>query len=435
MRLKTLLLLTTASTTAVFAKQPNIILIVADDLGSGDIGCYGSTYINTPNIDRMAAEGVLLTDFHTNGSVSSPTRAALMTGRYQQRCGIDMVVSAANHRHVGLAAEEYTLAEALKDQGYTTAIYGKWHLGYQEQFNPIHQGFDYFEGYVAGNVDYHSHLDLVNIHDWWSGTTEFREEGYTTDLISDKSVKFIETHQDETFFLYVPHEAPHNPLQGRNSPVQRYEEGVERDTSVKETKSNKDLYKEMIEVMDEGVGRILEALERCDLVDDTIVIFTSDNGATAQGSNAPYRGKKSTFFEGGHRVPAIIWSPNKKISPQVPYVYDSPVMMMDLYPSFVKLAGGKIPKNLDSIDALSYIRKGKKTPSRDLFWANSSDWSAMRSGDWKMVINKDNSYLFNLEDDIAESENLLDKYPERGAEMTLAIKNWLTSVTPKPANE
>ncbi|MFI3258574.1 MAG: sulfatase [Rikenellaceae bacterium] len=436
MKNKNLLLLTALSSSIglMAAERPNIVLIMADDLGYSDLSCYGNDYVNTPNIDRMAAEGVCLTDYHTNGSVSSPTRAALMTGRYQQRCGITMVVSAANHRDVGLADEELTLAEAFKQCGYTTAIYGKWHLGYQPNFNPVNQGFDHFEGYVAGNVDYHSHLDLVNIHDWWCGTEQLREVGYTTDLITDKAVKFIEEHKDEPFFLYLPHEAPHNPLQGRNSPVQRYEEGQERpqkgDPSTIEAKSAKELYKEMIEVMDEGVGRVLETLEKSGLTENTIVIFTSDNGATKQGSNLPYRGTKSTFYEGGHRVPAIVWSPAIKISPSIPYTYDSPVIGMDLFPSLINLAGGKAPKNLDGVDFLSPLKKGKEMKSRDLFWGDEKGNYAMRRGDWKLVVKGEAIELYNLADDVAESRNLTSERPEIAAEMRAEVEQWLAEVTP-----
>ncbi|MFI3305213.1 MAG: sulfatase [Rikenellaceae bacterium] len=439
MKINNLLLLgaTATTTTSVLAAQPNIILIMADDLGSGNIGCYGSDYIDTPNIDRLAAEGIKFTDYHTNGSVSSPTRAALMTGRYQQRCGIDMVISAANHRHVGVPQEEYTLAEAFKDQGYTTAIFGKWHLGYAEKFNPIHQGFDHFEGYVAGNVDYHSHLDLVNIHDWKHGTEEVREEGYTTDLITAKAVKFIEEHQSEPFFLYVPHEAPHSPLQGRNSPIQRYEEGATKDTTKVETKSKKELYKEMIEVLDEGVGSIIDRLESLGLAENTIVIFTSDNGATQQGSNAPYRGTKGTFFEGGHRVPFIVWSPGATLAPTAPYTYDSTVISMDLLPTLISMVGGELPKSvtqrLDGIDILPHLLKGKALPSRDLYWNNSSGWSAMRSGNWKFVKNKDISYLFDLSTDVAESKNLAGIESKKAVAMSRALVKWRERVTPAEA--
>ncbi len=177
-------------------KQPNIILIMADDLGYGDLGCYGGDHIQTPNIDRLADLGIRFLDYHSNGAVCSPTRAALMTGRYQQRCGIEGVVTAAGHRHTGLSAEEYTLADYLGSKGYTTGIIGKWHLGYDTAFFPGNNGFDYFKGYVSGNVDYHSHIDQTGHYDWWLNKDTIIEEGYTTDLITDAAVQFISDQQE-----------------------------------------------------------------------------------------------------------------------------------------------------------------------------------------------------------------------------------------------
>ncbi|NQT02271.1 MAG: sulfatase-like hydrolase/transferase [Planctomycetes bacterium] len=197
------------------AERPNIILIMADDLGYGDIGCYGSKKIRTPNIDALARGGLRFTDYHSNCPVCSPTRAALLTGRYQQRCGIEGVVTAAKHRHTGMALEEVTFAEVLKRRGYATGIFGKWHVGYNVEFNPAKQGFDEFIGYVSGNVDYHSHIDQAGFEDWWKNLQKVPEEGYCTDLITKHGVDFIERHKDGPFCLYLPHEAPHYPYQGR----------------------------------------------------------------------------------------------------------------------------------------------------------------------------------------------------------------------------
>ncbi|MHC4518058.1 MAG: sulfatase-like hydrolase/transferase, partial [Planctomycetota bacterium] len=192
-------------------ERPNIILIMADDLGYGDIGCYGG-WIQTPNIDALAKGGMRFTDYHSNGAVCSPTRAALLTGRYQQRCGIDAVVTAKGPaRETGMAQKEITFAEVLKQRGYVTGLFGKWHVGYRVQFNPTKQGFDEFIGYVSGNVDYHTHIDQANITDWWKGPKKAPEEGYVTDLVTKHAVDFLHRHKDEPFCLYLPHEAPHYP--------------------------------------------------------------------------------------------------------------------------------------------------------------------------------------------------------------------------------
>ncbi len=411
---------------------PNIILIMADDMGYGDVDIYGqNSNAKTPNISRMAREGILLTDFHSNGSVSSPTRAALMTGRYQQRSGVTGVIKAEGSRKDGLALEEFTMAEALKELGYTTAMFGKWHLGYEPKFNPVNQGFDIFEGYVSGNVDYHSHVDQANIHDWWQGSDKVHTTGYTTDLITNRAVEFIDKHPKKTpFFLYLPHEAPHSPTQGRNSPVIRHEEGRTYSQPTTEPKTKRELHQEMIEVLDEGIGRVLEAVERSGQMGNTIILFTSDNGAMGLGSSAPLRGKKGSLFEGGHRVPTVIYSPKVKLAPKMPYVYEQATATMDLLPSFVTLAGGTPPANLDGVDIFTTMRKGAELPARDIFWAFGNS-RALRRGDWKMVLQKDKVMLFNLADDLAEKNNVAEQNPELVKEMRQAIAQWFREVTPK----
>ena len=197
--------------------KPNIILIVADDLGYGDLSIFGNKYISTPNIDKLGKEGIIFTDFHSNGSVCSPTRAALLTGKYQQRVGVSGVITAKNHRDKGLSTNEITFANIANEAGYKTGIFGKWHLGYDSKFNPVYQGFDEFVGFVSGNIDYHSHIDQEGYTDWWFDNRLNEEVGYSTDLITKHSVDFIKKNKDENFLLYIAHESPHYPFQGRNS--------------------------------------------------------------------------------------------------------------------------------------------------------------------------------------------------------------------------
>lgn len=287
--------------------RPNFVIIMADDLGYGDLSCYGHPTIQTPHLDRMAEEGIRFTDFHSNGAVCSPTRAALLTGRYQQRSGVQGVITAANHRHTGMPLAELTFAEALKTAGYKTGMFGKWHLGYPDAFNPVHQGFDEFSGFVSGNIDYHSHVDQAMHLDWWQADKAANEPGYLTDLVSDKGVRFIEQHKDAPFCLYLAHGAPHYPYQGRKDPPFR-EPGGKR--SAEKVDDFDRRYKEMIEVMDEGIGRILATLEASGIDDRTLVVFMSDNGASARaikgiGSVGELRGSKGSLWEGGTRVPCI----------------------------------------------------------------------------------------------------------------------------------
>jgi arylsulfatase A-like enzyme len=390
------------------AYRPNIIVIMADDLGYGDIGCYGSETIKTPNIDALARGGMRFTDYHSNGAVCSPTRAALLTGRYQQRCGIEGVVTAAKHRHTGMALKEVTFAEVLKDHGYVTGLFGKWHVGYSVEFNPVKQGFDEFIGYVSGNVDYHSHIDQVGIDDWWKDGKKVPEEGYSTDLITRHGIDFIERHKDEPFCLYLPHEAPHYPFQGRGDPPERLPGGKKG----KKTKGQEipRAYKDMVEIMDEGIGRIVETVKRLGLERRTFIFFCSDNGAAKNGSNGVLSGYKGSLWEGGHRVPAIAYWP-KKIKPGT--VTHRTVLGMDLFPTMLSVAGAKLPVRLklDGVNLLPMLMDNEKLPERTMFWRHGNQ-RAVRRGPWKLRIEGKNVELYDLDEDLGEKKNLADARPE-----------------------
>lgn len=404
-------------------QKPNIIIILADDYGYGDVGCYGSKRFNTPHIDALAAGGLRFTDFHSNGAVCSPTRAALLTGRYQQRTGINGVVTAAGHRHTGLDLEETTFADVLKDAGYATALFGKWHLGYLPDYNPVHQGFDEFIGYVSGNVDYHMHLDQTGEEDWWKQDQLNPEQGYTTDLITDHGVDFIQRHSGEPFLLYIAHEAPHYPFQGRNDPP-RYT----RDSGRTKDPVTPEVYKEMIEVMDEGVGRIHQAVVDAGLSDNTFIFFFSDNGPSALGSAGPLRGKKGQIWEGGHRVPAIAYWPGKIEAGRVSALTS---MGADLLPTMAALSGTTLSDTLklDGINLLPYLM-GKEEPApRPLFWSHNNQL-AIRQGDFKLIT--DGSFteisLYDLGVDLGEENNIADQHPDLVRELLLTLKEWQEDV-------
>ena len=383
--------------------KPNIILIMADDLGYGDIGCYGNRTIKTPNIDALARGGMKFSDYHSNGAVCSPTRAALLTGRYQQRAGIEGVVYAKGPaRETGLALEETTFAEVLKKRGYATALFGKWHLGYNVEFNPVRQGFDEFRGYVSGNVDFHSHIDGAGFDDWWKNLEKVPEEGYTTDLITKHGVDFIERHKDRPFCLYLPHEAVHSPYQGRNDPPERLPGGKKgkRAQGAEITRA----YKEMIEVMDEGIGRIVDTVRRLGLERKTFIFFCSDNGATKNGSNGALSGYKGSLWEGGHRVPAIAYWPGR-IKPGT--TTDQTVLGMDLFATMASIAGAKLPAGfkLDGVDLLGMLTKNEKLPDRTLFWRYRKE-KAVRRGPWKLLVRDGKAALYNLDQDLGEKNDL-----------------------------
>lgn len=384
--------------------KPNIILIMADDLGYGDIGCYGSTKIKTPNIDALAKGGMKFTDYHSNCPVCSPTRAALLTGRYQQRSGIEGVVYAHGPaRQTGLALEQITFAEVLKKRGYATALFGKWHLGYNVEFNPAMQGFDEFRGYVSGNVDFHSHIDGAGFDDWWKNLEKVPEEGYTTDLITKHGVDFIERHKDEPFCLYLPHEAPHSPYQGRNDPPVRLP-GGKKGKAVKGDEITR-AYKEMVEVMDEGVGRIVETVKRLGLERKTFIFFCSDNGATRNGSNGALSGFKGSLWEGGHRVPAVAYWPGR-IKPGT--TTDQTALGMDLYATMASVAGAELPAGLklDGVDLLGVLTENRKLSERTLFWRYKKE-KAVREGPWKLLVRDNKTMLFNLDKDLGEKNDLV----------------------------
>ena len=406
--------------------RPNIILIMADDLGYGDISCYGSKTISTPNIDTLAKGGMKFTDYHSNCPVCSPTRAALLTGRYQQRAGIEGVIYAKGPtRQTGLALEETTFAEVLKTRGYATGIFGKWHLGYNVQFNPARQGFDEFRGYVSGNVDYHSHIDGAGFDDWWKNLEKVPEEGYCTDLITKHGIDFIERHKDEPFCLYLPHESVHSPYQGRKDPPERLPDGKKGRRAKGDEIAR--AYKEMVEVMDEGVGRIVETVRRLGLERKTFIFFCSDNGATKSGSNGALAGYKGSLWEGGHRVPAVACWPGR-IQPGT--VTSQTVLGMDMFLTMVSIAGAKLPAGLklDGVDLLGMLTEDGKLPERTLFWRYIKE-RAVRKGPWKLLVQGDNVKLYNLDEDLGEKKNLAGAKPETVKMLQDELSAWEQEVS------
>ncbi len=408
-------------------KKPNVVLILADDLGYGELGCYGNDSIATPHLDWLAANGLRFTDFHSNGTVCSPTRAALMTGLYQQKTGIEGVVYAFGEaRDRGLNLEAVTIADAMKEGGYATGIMGKWHLGYRTEFNPVRQGFDEFVGYVSGNVDYHSHYDGVGIYDWWDKEDSLYEEGYSTDLITEHSIDFIRRHKDQPFFLYVAHEAPHYPFQGRSDPAYRLPgrdpSNIGRDGDVHGK------IMEMTEIMDEGIGRVMKTLQDLNLDENTLVFFVSDNGGERLANNGPLRGSKGQVWEGGHRVPAIGYFPGKIQSGET----NATAITMDVFPTILSICGiersGLVS---DGVDLSPVLFERQTLPERPLFW-RYRDRKAMRMGDYKLVVTAEDTVFFNLAADLSESKDLSAEHPSMKQEYLLRLIEWENEVDKIP---
>ncbi len=423
------------------ARMPNFVIIMADDLGYGDIGCF-SGWIKTPHLDRLAAEGMKLTDFHSSGAVCSPTRAGLMTGRYQQRAGIPGVVFANPkspvHEH-GLQNQEITFAELLREAGYATGIFGKWHLGYYPKYNPTKHGFDRFNGYVSGNIDFFSHVDQAGHFDWWQQDEKKDEPGYVTHLITKHAVEFIEENKDRPFCLYLPHEAPHYPYQGpQDKALRKVGKPRTKDELKMPKQQRKKAYREMVKEMDKSVGRVLATLKKHGLETNTLVLFFSDNGATPLGSNGELRGHKGTLWEGGHRVPAIAWWPG-----HVPAhsTNNSLAISLDVMPTLLSLAKVSVPKGhrLDGRDLSPVLLENKTITDRKLFWQHGNSL-AMRNGPWVLIRNARQTKgltLFNLDEDLVQQNNLAAKHPERVQRMEAELHAWYkevrTSATPQPS--
>lgn len=398
--------------------KPNIILIMADDLGYSELGCTGHPSFKTPVLDAMASKGILFSDFHSNGAVCSPTRAALMTGRYQTRSGIEGVVTAKGHRHTGLALSELTMAESLKKANYATAMFGKWHIGYKSKFNPIHQGFDEFKGFVSGNIDLFSHIDQEGHIDWWQQDKLKAEEGYMTKLITDHGIRFIKKNKNKPFFLYLAHAAPHYPYQGPNDKGYRTPGNPKPVLGLVKDKDR--AYKEMVEYMDLQIGRVLATLKEEGLSENTLVIFCSDNGGTGKygSSNKPFRGKKGQFYEGGHRVPAIMYWPSKIAPAKV----SDTVLCMDFMPTFIELSGQDKVPSLDGV-SLTGIMVKKHIKPRSLFW-RKGDIFALRKGDWKLIGFGKKIELYNLKEDKSESKNLFKSQNKIALQLLKEYRTW-----------
>jgi len=430
-----LLVVGISSGRAAAEQPPNIIIIMADDMGYGDSSVYDG-WIKTPQMERMARAGLVLTDFHSSGVVCSPTRAGLVTGRYQQRAGLPGVVNAdpanADH-HRGLQREEVTFAELLAGAGYQVGMFGKWHLGYDPKFNPIHHGFSEFRGFVSGNIDYISHFDRMEVADWWLGDKQITEEGYLTHLLTRHSVEFIARNRDKPFCLYVPHGAVHTPIQGPDNLPGRGPDKVKAGQQPQRPRD--DTTRLMMKALDDNVGAILDAVHQHGLAERTLVIFFSDNGGASHMRCDPLRGRKGQVWEGGHRVPAIACWPGK-IKPATRS--DQLAISLDLMPTMLELAGISTdqPRPLDGISLLPLLLKGQSLGRRQLYW----NGSAMRDGTWKLVAKAqgltDGPGLYNLEDDIAEKNNLADKYPQRLNRMLRQLEAWKVDVangaTPQP---
>jgi len=410
-------------------RQPNFIILFSDDAGYADFGFQGSQLIRTPHLDRLAESGARFTNGYVTASVCSPSRAGMLTGRYQQRFGHELNLPGVPDPAVpdslrGLPLSERTIADWLSDGGYATGLIGKWHLGLEDRFHPTKRGFDEFFGMRKGSGPYYAGSN---------GTIENGMDpvhpdsvGYLTDEFGDRAVAFIDKYSEEPFFLFVSFTTPHTPMHAREdllpAELPRFETGVRA------------RYSAMMQSLDDNVGRIVEALEARGLRENTLIFFANDNGGAMpfNGSlNAPLRGAKGTALEGGNRVPFLMSWPGH-IPPGS--VIDDPVITLDVLPTFLSAAGLTLPgdRSLDGVDLMPHMMGHTDgAPHDTLFW--KMQWgAAVRAGDWKLVRTPDGEHwLFNLREDVSESNDLGALRPDQVASLRQALEAW-ESTHPAP---
>jgi arylsulfatase A-like enzyme len=425
-------------------QRPNIVFIVADDLGFADLGCYGGREAEfgpvSPVLDGLAAAGLKFTQGYANSPVCSPTRFALMTGRYQYRLrgAAEEPINSKSRGSatLGLPPEHPTLPSLLRDGGYRTALIGKWHLGYPPHFSPIKSGYQSFFGPMSGGVDYFSHCDSRGTHDLWQGEQEHREDGYLTDLITDRAVQWLgevagPAGGGQPFFLSLHYTAPHWPWETRDDAALAEEV---KDNLFHLHGGNIHRYRKMIHQMDEGIGRVMAALRQAGVDRDTLVVFTSDNGGERFSDNWPLVGGKMDLTEGGIRVPWIAHWP-AAIAPGG--VSDQQCLTMDWSATMLAAAGVAADADhpLDGVSLLPVLHDPAATFERVMAWRmNHRGQRALRLGDWKYLQVDGHEYLFKLPDDERERANHAKREPERLAAMRQAWEDWAATMPPIAAD-
>ncbi len=409
--------------------RPNIVIFLADDLGYDDLSCYGSERHRTPHIDALARSGMRFTDCHSNGCMCSPSRAALLTGRYQQRCGVEYVLGPERMGVPPMPTHETTLAHMLRKAGYATGMFGKFHTGYMPSQSPRRMGFDIFRG-MNGGMDHHSRFNRWGEGVWYHDETLVEDEpGYSTEVIARYALEFIDAHRAEPFFLYIADWMVHFPWQGPNDPVD-FHKGEDNSAPEKKYGSVSDrkrACREMTEAMDNSVGQVVERLRALGLLDNTFIFFSSDNGGhQLVCENRPLNGAKGSMLEGGHRVPGIASWPGV-----VPggACGNETVMLFDLLPTALDIAGIDPPagRHFDGHSLRGVLKGEGVLPARTLFWRQGSQF-AVREGHWKLFGQGESYRLFDVENDIGERNDLAEAQPARLKQMLTAYRDWRAAV-------
>ena len=415
------------------SKAPNIVFILADDLGFADVSCYGRPDLSTPNIDRLAARGLRFLQAYANSAVCTATRTALITGRYQYRLRVGLEEPLAGNPDVGLPPEHPTLPSLLKKAGYSTTLIGKWHLGVLPKFGPLKSGYDHFYGFRGGAVDYFTHANGVR-DDLWDDDIPIHQAGYLTELLGSRAVEVINGYAkaQQPFMISLHFSAPHWPWEGPGDEAesQRLRQPGSGGIFDLDGGSQK-TYQRMIEEMDRQIGRVLTALDANGLTENTIVIFTSDNGGERFADTWPFTGKKTELLEGGLRIPAVISWPARIARGRTT---DQVSISMDWVPTLLAAAGGEADPAypLDGINLLPVLADNAPPTSRKLFWRYKANAQrAARDGDYKFLKILDHTFLFNVVEDPLERANLKERQKDVYRRLVREWYEWNTSMLPE----
>ncbi len=432
----------TGKASARTKRPPNILLLVSDDQGYHDLGCYGNEEIITPYLDQLAKEGVRLTQFYVTWPACTPSRGSLLTGRYPQRNGTcDMFrndkvdygykyppeeYAISPEKILGMDVREILIPRILKQKGYVSGIFGKWDLGMQQRFLPLQRGFDEFYGYVNTGIDYYTH-ERYGVPSMFRNNNPTTEDKgtYTTYLFEREAIRFIRKNKDRPFFCYVPYNAPHiASVLEKPKPVQVPQKYVERYPKTNDAKKQQRIdHMACLTCMDESIGNIINTLKQEGIYDNTIVIFLSDNGGSGTADNTPLRGGKSRMFEGGLRVPCIVRWPDR-----IPKgtVCDEFLTTLEVLPTLCHAADCELPSNIiyDGFDMAPVLAGERKSKRNEMFWRRRSD-KAARVGNWKWVDSSRGSGLFDLSTDLGEQNDLSSRNPEMLKKMKGRFTEWM----------
>jgi arylsulfatase A-like enzyme len=405
------------------AFRPHIIYIMTDDMGYGDLSCYGQKNFSTPNLDKLASQGVKFVNAYSAAPVCTPTRAAFMTGRYPARTEVGLMEplrTAGRDSAIGLTSDIPSVAGMMRERGYETALIGKWHLGFTPERGPRANGFDYFFGILSGGVDYvtYGSYDEERSHDLYENETAIHPQGYLTDLITEKSVAFLQQKHDKPFFLSINFTAPHWPWQDPSSAA--YPDSLDFTEG-----GSPAVYAGMMKSLDDGIGKFMQALDDAQLTENTLVIFTNDNGGERYSDNGGLTNRKMTLWEGGIRVPAFMRWPGK-IDPGT--TTEQVAVTMDWTATILNAGGALARKDfpLDGIDLLPTVTGDKKIVDRTLYWRTfqRTKHKAIRDGQWKYLEDEEGEYLFDLSVDAVEKNDLKAKETEKFEKLKGKLAEW-----------